>query len=262
MMFCSDQDHNALLSLMLNRRAHMNRYVKECFGRRVIDGLFSGVALSDLEGFENTDFSAKILGYYEAEVQTILGLCRDVPYSKIINVGAAEGFYAVGLAAIFPQAKVVAFEMDPGTIPFLTDAIRANQFESRIRIEGECGIESLNRECAGEFPLIVMDCEGGEETLIPGLLPENAKAAHFLIEIHDRDGTDVYEDLARCLAPTHLTVYFVQGARDPNKYPQLRRWSEIDRWLAVSEFRGQTFRWMLAVPHGGIPEALRPMVGQ
>ena len=50
------------------------------------------------------------MGVYESELAPFFLKWSAIPFQHIIDVGAAEGYYAVGCAMLWPQATVTAFE--------------------------------------------------------------------------------------------------------------------------------------------------------
>ena len=52
-----------------------------------------------------------MLGTYEKELNSVIEEACAAHPSLIVDVGAAEGYYACGMALRNPQARVVAFEM-------------------------------------------------------------------------------------------------------------------------------------------------------
>src|ERR1044072_5114497 len=54
----------------------------------------------------------KLLGSYESELHSTLEEIIDRNYQKIIDIGCAEGYYAVGLALKNPKTKIHAFDTD------------------------------------------------------------------------------------------------------------------------------------------------------
>ena len=47
----------------------------------------------------------KLLGSYEQELQPLLQRLAAQNYSEIVDIGCAEGYYAIGLGGCFPRAK-------------------------------------------------------------------------------------------------------------------------------------------------------------
>ena len=85
----------------------------------VLSGPFKGMRYP-LRSSGQGGLLPKLLGTYERELSpAIERLISDRP-TLVVNVGAAEGYYAVGLALRAPQAQVIAFEMERplhGAIP-------------------------------------------------------------------------------------------------------------------------------------------------
>jgi ribosomal protein L11 methylase PrmA len=55
----------------------------------------------------------KWLGAYEAELADIVEAIIKHGHSRILNIGCAEGYYAVGLALRDRASEVFAFDIDP-----------------------------------------------------------------------------------------------------------------------------------------------------
>jgi len=77
---------------------------------KVLNGPFEGMKY--IPSFNGEYFTQKVLGYYEYVLSGTIGKVCDTGYGTIIDVGAAEGYYACGLAVRLPSARVVCFEAD------------------------------------------------------------------------------------------------------------------------------------------------------
>ena len=51
----------------------------------------------------------KLLGSYESELHQVLNQILETDYQNVIDIGCAEGYYAVGLALRLPNARVYAW---------------------------------------------------------------------------------------------------------------------------------------------------------
>ena len=67
------------------------------------------------------------LGIYERELYPTVEEAIAAKYPLIVDIGAAEGYYAVGMAMRSPQSQVIAYEMDPRGQALLRDMIAINQ---------------------------------------------------------------------------------------------------------------------------------------
>lgn len=54
----------------------------------------------------------KLLGTYEREVNQCIEQACALNFPLIVDIGAAEAYYAVGLAGRNPDARVIAFETE------------------------------------------------------------------------------------------------------------------------------------------------------
>ena len=83
-----------------------NQFLKS-FRKEVISGIFKGMKY--VKSSYGSCYMPKILGIYEREISE--ALINALQNSDLfINVGAAEGYYAVGAGLKFPELKVIAYE--------------------------------------------------------------------------------------------------------------------------------------------------------
>jgi hypothetical protein len=126
-------------------------------GGMVAGGPFAGMRFED--GATEGCFLPKLLGCYEAELHAYwTGLRRDRHYRTIVDIGAAEGYYVVGLARMFPEARLIARDTNPEIQPFLDRLATANGVRDRIEIGGEFGHADF-AAYADQPTLLVCDIE-------------------------------------------------------------------------------------------------------
>jgi len=104
----------------------------------------------------------------------------------MIDVGAAEGYYAIGYCIKTSEIPVVAFEADEAGRQLIANMAQMNNVSERVTIRGWCDPQSLGLELRGQpNPLIIMDCEGAEQSLLdPQSIPELLQA-RILVELHE-----------------------------------------------------------------------------
>lgn len=185
---------------------------------------------------------SRLLGCYEMELHGIIdGLLKN-NYTRVIDVGSAEGYYAVGFAMRLPGAKVYAFESDPAIASLSREMARANGVSDRVTVAGECTSEIL-RELTKEPALVMCDCEGCElELLRPDLVPGLVRC-DLLVELHDFIQAGIGQAVLQRFAASHHIVTAESGPRDPSVYPALDGLSFLDRRFAVSEFHWTKIQW-------------------
>ena len=196
----------------------------------------------------------KLLGTYELEILPVLNRFRDGDFSTMINVGAAEGYYALGCARLWPSLRVIAFEMDQVGRELLVDYARSNGLEGRIDCRGLCSpgdFASLLRET--KKGLIIMDVEGGEDIL---LCQENQPALasfHILVELHDLRVEHLDEKLRERFAASHEIEEIQTRPRTFSdfiyvKNPLLRLYLLAQLKELTDELRGAPMRWFMMTP--------------
>jgi predicted O-methyltransferase YrrM len=179
---------------------------------------------------------AKLIGSYEEELHAVLqDLLRDEPRT-VVNIGSAEGYYAIGLARALPKARVHAFEVDAGRRALCGELARANGVEERVVVHGACNAVDLAR-LPEPGDLVVCDCEGYEtEVLRPDVVPW-LLGARLLVELHDAFVPGTRETLSARFAPTHTVRLVAEAPRDPRRHRALRHLTEEEAREALDEYR-------------------------
>ena len=223
-------------------------------GRAVLSGPFEGMRYP-------AAFVPRLLfsgpyqvGSFELELQPAIERAIGGAPELIVNVGCAEGYYAVGLATRLPWAQTVAFELDPTLREAAAQLARLNGVDARLELRGLCTAGELtalaSRAAADTF--VLMDCEGAEAELAdPAAVPWLA-GAQLLIELHPAIHPDIRERLERRFEPTHELELIGSQVRRASTFDgvlrPIRGLRRIDRELLVAEFRDGPQDWLLATP--------------
>jgi hypothetical protein len=181
----------------------------------VVDGPFAGmwygIPVPHLPAY---------LGTYELELRPLLAELAGSRFDVLLNVGAADGYYAVGLARLWPAARVVAFELIPAKRANVRRVASENGVDERLQVEEACTpgrLDELTRE-AGR-PLVWMDVDGAEmELLDPELVP-GLRRAEIVVELHEFLAPNAREILAARFAPTHGSQLVASEDRRVEQFP-------------------------------------------
>jgi hypothetical protein len=219
---------------------------------QVLSGEFAGMRY--VRDGVGSQLYPKLLGTYELELVPVIRTLNARRLTRIVDVGAAEGFYAVGLARCNPQAVVIAFEATPKGRALVARMALANGVADRVEVRGFCRPRDLADAVRdGRGTLVVMDVEGAEAELIdlhrcPGLAN-----SHLLIELHSSIVEGIGQTLLDRLGATHRVVDI--WARDrtladlPVSMSRLRRTLFARLYLrAMNERRVERMRWLYAEP--------------
>ncbi|WP_181707746.1 methyltransferase [Chthonobacter rhizosphaerae] len=232
---------------LLDLLAEADELIRARTRMTVYDGPFRGMRLLDAVSWGAGDLGPKLLGTYEREVQeTIADLARN-RYDAVVDIGCAEGYFAVGCARLFPDTPVHGYDTNPQAVRILALAAEANGVADRVHAHGLCDPAELAR-LAGLHPrlLVISDCEGYEKTLFthPPTV-EALKHADLIIECHDFLDPTITGNLMAHLQFTHTLSVLTSGPRNPNAFPFLAHVSDGVRWAAVQEGRPCAMHWLV-----------------
>ncbi len=92
-----------------------------------------------------SSLAPKLLGSYELEIQDFVERAIANRPAQVVNIGAGEGYYAVGLALRLPDASVFAFEKSESARALIRALAEHNGVASRVHVHGECLVSDLCR---------------------------------------------------------------------------------------------------------------------
>jgi hypothetical protein len=153
---------------------------------KVLGGPFKGMRI---------DYSAlpvhtapKYVGTYEKEIIPFVeDAIRDQP-EKILDVGASDGYYVVGLALRVPGATVYAAEADWKSIKATMANAKLNGVKNRVMKVGIIHPGDFAKYLVPRASLVVMDCEGAEFRLLDPTNDPVLAHVNILVEVHEDHG--------------------------------------------------------------------------
>jgi hypothetical protein len=223
------------------------REVSRATGGKVAAGPFAGMRL-DYELFP-VHASPKFLGTYEQELHGVIerAIQRDPKY--VLNIGCAEGFYAVGLAIRLSRAKVFAADADPKALSATIRNAHLNGVSDRVYPVGIVKPRQLGKYLKPDASLVVMDCEGAEFRLLDPVNDPILLRTNIVVEIHSEFG-DPHEIIQK-FECTHNVVKISPSVRvAPDILVGPIR--GIDMLSAAAEWRGHQNWLFLEVKPSGV----------
>ena len=217
----------------------------------VLNGPFSGMIYPHKKACGSTLFP-KLLGSYEKELEGIINEICNTEYTEIVDVGCAEGYYAVGLAMRLPNVKVFAFDINEVALSLCKQMGEINGVADRLMLGTFCDTTTLLNLPLTEKALIICDCEGYEKTLFTMEVAEFLKNHDVLIEVHDLFDLDISQRLRDVFENTHdiQVITSIDDVKKVSKY----NYSEISnltlkgKYLALAESRSAEMDWMFITP--------------
>jgi hypothetical protein len=226
------------------RAAHLIRQWTE---GTVIAGPFTGMRY--VEQSVGSALYPKLLGTYEKELQPVIERLCAKEYRWIIDVGAAEGYYAIGMALRCQGAHIVAFESVEAGRQLIHQLAERNQIETKVDIHGYCDSDTLRKqlkEIQKEKCLIIMDVEGFEiELLEPRHTPELIEC-DILVELHDGKATGpIGDEIQSRFESTHRIERFWSRQRCLEDLPSRESfWVNWRMIQMLSEGRKRGLSWL------------------
>lgn len=246
-------NHSRTISEILTRSAQAKvaeiaEQVIMITGRVVQAGPFKGMKLPEEASWGNGDILPKILGTYEQELHVSIETLIARQPEVVMNIGCAEGYYAVGLAKRMAGIQVNAYDSDMNALMLCGQSVKINAAEM-VSIGRDCHIRPDIRQLRDTKSLYVIDCEGAELEYVEN--PENFVNADLIIECHDFSGRNTPQILTERLSATHNITYVQEGPRDPSSIDLLRNLNALERYVAVMEFRpSPVMYWVVALAKG------------
>lgn len=181
-----------------------NRLIlKKYFDNQLIvhNGPFKGMKyISESSG---SSFIPKIIGSYEEPIQKwIQEILVTQKYTKILDIGCAEGYYAVGFALNLPNCKVIAYDIDE-VARNNTSKLASLNSVTNIVVKTECNFEEFELEIEDKT-LIFCDIEGFEKYLLNPKLCPSLEKADLIIESHDCFVPNITNELIQRFYNTHI----------------------------------------------------------
>lgn len=202
----------------------------------------------------------KILGTYELELCDVIEHLIKLRPKKILVIGAAEGYYAVGFARCLPEAKLVCWETSERGRLLQTELFEANGIETdRRTISGFCSMSSLQDLlcCLDDSgsTLIIVDIEGGEALLLDPVMLPQLRNCYLLVEIHEFAINGVEQLLSSRFSTSHSIKCIQARHRTLDDWPAVVRdlvgiSSKGAALALMNECRPQGMSWLFMQPNG------------
>jgi hypothetical protein len=189
---------------------------------------------------------AKLLGCYEQPLLPHIENAIQAKYQTILNIGCAEGYYAVGMARRMPNTRVLAFDLNARAQQVCSELAIKNNVADRVKIGALFKPEDFAAHI-DERILVLCDIEGAEKEL----LDPNATPALL--------GMDLIVEAHECLLPgvTRLLVDRFKASHDITKVDDdgqrqlanppawFNNLAHLDQLLAVWEWRSGPTPWLV-----------------
>jgi hypothetical protein len=233
--------------VLLERRQILSQDLDKKLGSVVRYGPLKGLKFTSNTYWAGADRGAMLLGLYELEV---LNTFKDIPskYNTFINVGAADGYYGVGVLVGNLFSKSICYEISKAGRETIKENASLNGASERVEIRGAANKDFYKDidKAILDYSVLLIDIEGGEFEIVNKETFEAFKKSIIIIELHEwsiSEGKIELEKMLNDSQSTHRVTEFRSGPRDPASFEELKMYSDTDRWLICSEGRPEVMRW-------------------
>ncbi len=168
----------------------------------VLTGPFQGMRY--LDEIVWGSITPRWLGSYESELHPLIQQIVQRAYGTVIDVGSAEGFYAVGLAFRMPKCRLFAFDVDYLSRRQVARLAEMNGVKDRVIIGHYCHHADIDALSVPGDTLLVCDIEGHELGLMDPQKAASLRLIDLLVETHDVKINPIIEKaLYERFSPTH-----------------------------------------------------------
>jgi hypothetical protein len=221
--------------------------LRKHFNNTVGYGPFKGLKLSEDFTWSQSDGAAMILGLYEQE---ILELVKQLSHHSdiFINLGASDGYYAVGSVASNLFSYCYCYEQNPDAREVITKTAALNGVSQKLNINAKADlffykkipVEHLNSST------ILIDVEGAEIEILGQTTFEDLSGANIVVELHpwvEGFKRQITEIILRSRA-THSLREIRGSKRDLGPITEIHTLPDNYKWILCSEGRPCQMSWL------------------
>ncbi|MDP9047326.1 MAG: 50S ribosomal protein L11 methyltransferase [Bacteroidota bacterium] len=194
----------------------------------------------------------KLLGSYERELHGVIKAFLKKKYTEILDIGCAEGYYAIGLSLKFNDTKVFAYDTDETARKLCLQMAKLNGTEDKLFVKETCTAEELKSFKFSGPALVICDCEGYESSLFTTASVKNLTNCDLLIETHDFIDLNISQNLVSLFNETH-NIQIVKSIDDIEKaktygYKETDSLSLNEKMILFRECRPSIMEWLVCTP--------------
>ena len=240
-----------ILDPIQKKRNYLSKKIEELTDNKVLGGIYKNTKLIKTENYFAKP--AQLLGCYEQEVQDeIINFKKKFNLKSFVNVGAGEGYHAVGClnSGIFEHC--ISFEMLEKNRENVKKNFLENDLKDNFLIlsKAEDGFLNLILDKINfNNTLFLFDIEGDEFKLLNHQVLSELKESKMIIEFHHFYSDDINRKKLLSNIQKFFDIKWIKTqSRNFSQYKILNRFNDDKKWLMVSKNRPQTMQWAICEP--------------
>lgn len=189
---------------------------------------------------------AKLLGCYEQPLLPFIEEAIQADYPTILNIGCAEGYYAVGMALRMPNTKVLAFDLNPKAQETCIALATKNSVADRVSVGALFKPEDF-ANYVNQKVLVLCDIEGAERELLNPDIAPALRGMDIIMESHECLIPGITQEIINRFKDTHaISLVEDNGQRQLQNAPKwFNNLAHLDQLLATWEWRSGPTPWLV-----------------
>ena len=216
-------------------------------------GPFKGMKFNPNSTWSKYDLITQTLGVYEKHILEKLILFSKKQNLHFIDIGAADGYFAIGAAYSNIFKKVYAFDKSEISLKNIIINININGCRDKVVVKGEANYENLKKtiiDC-NHCAVILIDVEGFEFELLDEKMLRCFSNSYVICELHPSLVSNGYEKqdqlLSRCKDFFNIST-IQRETYNPNNFEELDMLSDEKRLIVFGEGRSSNMKWLVLEP--------------
>ena len=211
-------------------------------GNTIHSGPFAGMTYLDAaEGA----LLPRLIGCYEAELHPTILKLKEENYQHVIDIGCAEGYYAVGLARLLENCQIHAYDVNEAAQAACKALAQVNHVGDRVSVGGLFDGEKFAL-FKDQKTLLFCDVEGAEDELLDPLKYPALMGLDIIVEVHECYKKGLIQKINDRFSPTHEIEWIWQSESASRELPEwTRNLTHLDQILCTWEWREGPTPWAI-----------------
>ena len=207
-------------------------------------GIFKNLKMNHKISWGRGDIASKIYGFYENKIQQKL---KDINNPILIDIGAADGFFAIGSLKSKICEFCYAFEETKKSRENLFKTAQINNVQNKLSIIGKATKDNFFSLLPSEINFskvtILCDIEGGEFDFFSDEILKTIKYSNIIIEIHKNHNKNLEIVLLERVKKYFDVSIIIDNDKNFENVSELHTLNDLDRNLICSEGRSYIGKW-------------------
>ena len=199
-------------------------------------GIFKNLKMNHEISWGQGDIASKIYGFYENKIQQKI---KDINNPILIDIGAADGFFAIGSLKSKICEFCYAFEETKKSRENLSKTAKINNVQNKLSIIGKVTKDNFFTLLPSKINFsevtILCDIEGGEFDLFSDEILATIRCSNIIIEIHKNHNKNLEIDLLERVKKYFNVSIIIDNDKNFESVSELHALNDIDRNLICSE---------------------------